>query len=138
MRALPQTVPTPVVVFTKLAASIRAGPFSDGSVLEAAPVYVATDFAYVPSAPVHVDVRRLLAAVAANVALDLLDRLAVEPVGDRDPRHDEQEAATEARMIRTHCFNPSSCRCPWANHRPENARDLGEGCKVLFGRFPLF
>ena len=41
MRTKPLTVPTPVVVLTKLEASIRAGPFSDGSALAADPQVIA-------------------------------------------------------------------------------------------------
>src|SRR5262245_60051188 len=100
MRVLPRTVPTPVVVLTKLAASILAGPLRAGSELTAVPVYVATDLAYEPSAPVHVDVLRLLAVVAVSVALTCLTALLSKPWATATPAPTSRSPATEARIIR--------------------------------------
>ena len=126
MRALPQTVPTPVVVLTKLAASMRAAPFSDGSLLEAVPVYVATDFAYVPSAPVHDRRAEIARGRGGERRARLLDRLAVEAVGDRDPRHDEHEAGHRGQDDPTHS-QPLFLSLPMRQTIAPKRKRLGRG-----------
>ena len=85
MLSLPRTVPTPVVVLTRLSAEIVSGPFKLGSELVAVPVYVAFVVAYVPSEPVHVLVRALPAVVAVNVALTALTDFESNPCATASP-----------------------------------------------------